>query len=105
MSDLPKITHLQFLVLELLAPRPQMGRDLRGRLEDSGIRISRPAFYQLMLRLEDADYISGTYHTKVIDGQTIKEREYRVTPQGVGGFNSALDFYTRPRMLPGLAYA
>ncbi len=104
-DPLPKITHLQCLVLEMLGPRPRVGRELRDLLANSGVHVTRPAFYQLMLRLEDSGHASGAYCTKVVDGQTIKERQYCITAAGIRAFNEALDFYSRPRIAVGLAYA
>ena len=48
---IPKITHLQFLVLGQLRGQEQAGRVLREALAAHGVRRSAPAFYQLMARL------------------------------------------------------
>ena len=90
---LPGITHLQFLVLGLLHDQPQAGRDIRAELHRHGVRRSAPAFYQMMARLEDAAFVEGWYDQKVVDGQLIKERHYRLRPAGVRAWRATRDFY------------
>lgn len=90
---IPSITHLQFLVLGLLMDAEISGRELRERLVDAGERKSGPAFYQFMARLEDARLVEGSYDEKVIDGQRIKERRYKITGQGIAAWEEVRDFY------------
>jgi DNA-binding PadR family transcriptional regulator len=90
---LPDITHLQFLLLAALMDGERSGRELREVLANEGERKSGPAFYQLMARMEDAKLVKGRYDQKVVDGQIIKERVYKVTGAGVGAFESVRDFY------------
>ena len=90
---IPEITHLQFLVLGMLRQSPQLGRHLRRELTRHGVRRSGPAFYQMMARLEDAALVDGAYDQKIVAGQIIKERRYRLTPAGAGAWNRTRDFY------------
>ena len=90
---LPDITHLQFLVLEALSGDEQAGRDLRRHLASYGLRKSAPAFYQMMGRLEDAVLVEGWYDQKVVAGQHIKERRYRVTKAGARALAETRAFY------------
>jgi DNA-binding PadR family transcriptional regulator len=90
---LPGITHLQFLVLGLLHDQPQAGRDIRTQLQRHGVRRTAPAFYQMMARLEDAGLVEGWYDQKVVDGQLIKERHYRLRPAGARAWGLTRDFY------------
>ena len=90
---IPAITHLQFLVLGMLRGAPRHGRHLRRELTRHGVRRTGPAFYQLMARLEDAEFVTGEYDQKIVDGQIIKERRYRLTPAGAAAWNSTRDFY------------
>ena len=90
---LPAITHLQFLVLGLLRDHPQAGRDIRAELQRHGVRRTAPAFYQMMARLEDASLVEGWYDQKVVDGQLIKERHYRLRPAGTRAWTVTRDFY------------
>ena len=90
---LPAITHLQFLVLGLLRDHPHAGRDIRTALQRHGVRRTAPAFYQMMARLEDAGLVEGWYDQKVVDGQLIKERHYRVRPAGARAWAVTRDFY------------
>lgn len=90
---LPAITHLQFLVLGLLRDQPQAGRDIRAELQRHGVRRTAPAFYQMMARLEDAGMVEGWYDQKVVEGQLIKERHYRLRPAGARAWAVTRDFY------------
>jgi DNA-binding PadR family transcriptional regulator len=90
---MPDITHLQFLVLGMLRQSPRLGRHLRRELARHGVRRSGPAFYQMMARLEDAGLVDGEYDQKIVAGQIIKERRYRVTPDGAAAWNATRDFY------------
>jgi DNA-binding PadR family transcriptional regulator len=90
---LPVITHLQFAVLGLLHDQTRAGRDIREELRRFGVRRSAPAFYQMMARLEDAGYVEGWYEQKVIEGQLIKERSYRLRPAGARAWAATRDFY------------
>jgi hypothetical protein len=106
----PEITNLQILVLEALLRGEQTGRGVRVVLAEHGVRKSAPAFYQLMARLEDGGLIEGRYESKVVDGQPIKERRYRLTGVGERTWESAVDFYRERaraagRRRPGLAGA
>jgi DNA-binding PadR family transcriptional regulator len=90
---LPEITHLQFLVLEALAERETSGRALRAMLATYGITNSAPAFYQMMSRLEEAGLADGWYDQRVVDGQHIKERCYRLAKAGKRTLADTRSFY------------
>ena len=90
---LPALTHLQFLVLEALAERECAGRDLRKLLASYGVRNSAPAFYQMMGRLEEARLVEGWYDQKLVGGQPIKERRYRVMKAGLRAAAGTRAFY------------
>lgn len=93
MSDLPEITHLQFLILGALRQQEAAGRDLRELLQQKQAARSGPAFYQMMARLEDAGLVHGEYRQQSIGGQTIKERHYRIQPAGERAWQATRDFY------------
>ena len=90
---LPALTHLQFLVLETLIEADCAGRNLRKLLASYGVRNSGPAFYQMMGRLEEAKLVDGAYDQKVVAGQHIKERRYRITKAGVRAVADTRAFY------------
>lgn len=92
-KSLPPITHLQFLVLEALTDVEQAGRDLRELLAGYGLRNSAPAFYQMMARLEVAGLVEGWYDQKLVAGQNVKERRYRVTKAGERSVEATRSFY------------
>src|SRR4051812_16005084 len=90
---LPTITHLQFLVLDALAESEMPGRDVRARLSAHAIRNSAPAFYQMMARLEDAGLVEGWYDQKLVQGQNVKERRYKLTRRGERAIADTRAFY------------
>jgi len=92
---IPELTHLQLLVLECLGTQKRPGRQLRQFLAQSGSKKSGPAFYQLMARLEEAGLVEGEYSQKIVEGQIIKERWYRITGEGARAAQRTLDFYSR----------
>jgi hypothetical protein len=91
--SLPEITHLQFLVLDLLLQGEQSGKVLREKMADHGVRKTGPAFYQMMARLEDGRFVHGSYDQKIIDGQIIKERKYRILANGIKAVEQIREFY------------
>ena len=90
---LPDLTHLQFAIVDVLGPREKSGRELRQGLQKLRIRKSGPAFYQLMARLEEAGVVKGRYDQKIVEGQIIKERRYKLTGKGVRAWQRSRDFY------------
>ena len=93
-ARLPKITHLQFLVLGLLRERERPGRVIREALAAHGVRRSAPAFYQLMARLERDRLVDGWYKQVSAGAQAVTERRYRLRPAGAKLWTEARDFYT-----------
>lgn len=89
----PEITHLQFLVLGVLLDGEQTGRNVREQLAEVGHPKNGPAFYQFMSRLEDAKLIEGWYDEKIVAGQRIKERVYRITADGESAWRDTQEFY------------
>jgi DNA-binding PadR family transcriptional regulator len=84
------------------------GRELRQRLAKQGARKTGPAFYQLMARLEEARFVQGEYAQKIVEGQIIKERTYRMTAEGEKALRRTLSFYSQrdpSQSTGGLIYA
>jgi DNA-binding PadR family transcriptional regulator len=90
---IPRISHLQFVVLDALRTGERSGRELRTILAGYGVRTSLPAFYQAMARLEDHGMVSGRYEPKVVAGQTCRERRYQITGPGRSAWKTVRDFY------------
>jgi DNA-binding PadR family transcriptional regulator len=93
MKKLPELSHLQVLVLECLGTHKRSGRELRHLLAENKVKKTGPAFYQLMARLEEARFVEGEYSQKIVEGQIIKERSYRVTATGEKALRSTHEFY------------
>ena len=90
---MPRITHLQFLVLGLVRASEQPGRVVREALAAHGVKRSAAAFYQLMARLERDRLIEGWYEQVVVGDQSVTERRYRIRPAGTKLWLEARDFY------------
>lgn len=100
---IPRLTHLQFLVLGLLHDGEQPGRVLRETLAAHGARRTAPAFYQLMARLERDGLVEGRYEQITVNDQAVTERRYAIRPHGARLWTEARDFYAaaasaRPRL-------
>lgn len=100
-EGLPQLTHLQFLVLSLIGPRQALGGQVRSRMAHDGVRLTAPAFYQLMARLEDAGLVTGQYVRADGANRALRFRAYRVTGAGVTAVNQSREFYYS-RVTPGV---
>lgn len=93
MARIPKLTHLQFLILGILRGERKSGKSVRNQLQRRGIRKSGPAFYQLMARLEDVGFVRGWYEQEIVNGQIIRERNYEITAAGLRAWQASCEFY------------
>ena len=66
---------------------------MRALLSSVGVRNSGPAFYQMMARLEESGLVEGWYEQKILAGQTLKERRYRLTRTGLRAVSDTRAFY------------
>jgi DNA-binding PadR family transcriptional regulator len=89
---IPSITFLQYLVLSILLDGEISGRELRARMAEAGEKKTGPSFYQFMSRLETGNLVRGWYDPKVVDGQPIKERRYKITGSGITAWENAEAF-------------
>ncbi len=92
MNPTPRLSHLQFLVLGTLLQGSRPGREVRDELRRFGVKRSGPGFYQLMARLEEAELVEGSYKQKIIAGQIIRERSYRLRGTGRTAWNRCRKF-------------
>ena len=90
---IPRLSHIQFMILVFLQARDSTGKEIRGALDQAGVRRSGPGFYQIMSRLEDAGFIRGEYQQDVVAGQIIRERRYQITAGGRRSCRDSRDFY------------
>lgn len=91
--NLPKCSHLQVAVLSCLGTDELSGRELRAALKAAGFKKSGAAFYQLMARLEDSDWVAGRYEEDTLHGEKVRERRYKVTGSGREARALAISFY------------
>ena len=95
-TELPELTSLQFLVIDIIGAHKMRGVEIREQLKgEHKINKTGPAFYQLMARLEESKFVEGWYEQEVIDGQIIKQRCYRVTGLGERARRDTLQFYSQ----------
>lgn len=92
MGKTPRLSHLQFLVLGTLLKGPRPGREIRNALSRFGENRSGPGFYQLMARLEEATLVEGSYDQKIVEGQIIRQRTYRLRTPGRSAWNQCRKF-------------
>lgn len=103
--SLPTLSHLQAVVLDLLGPRELSGRELREFLKSKKLKKSGPAFYQLMARLEDSKFVEGFYEDKIVKGQRIRERRYRLKGEGAKALLESRRFYIEGFTWEGVSHA
>ena len=107
LAGIPRLSHLQFLVVGILRGTSLPGRKIREELRDFQVKKSGPAFYQLMARLEDAGLVEGRYNQEIVSSQIIRERHYTLTADGAGAWDRSRDFYLGAirgfEGMPGLA--
>jgi DNA-binding PadR family transcriptional regulator len=97
---LPDLSHLQFVVLACLTQQ-RTGREIRDQLKQFRVRQSGPAFYQMMARLERGGLVKGWYTQQVVEGQIIKERQYRITAAGGRACEECRRFYAESQAASG----
>jgi len=90
----PQISHLQFKVLACLMKGEMHGKNIRQAIAAEGVKQSNPAFYQLMARMEKADYVSSRYDQSIHDGIPLTECVYRITKTGQKTAESTIEFYS-----------
>jgi DNA-binding PadR family transcriptional regulator len=95
---IPDLSALQFLVIRALGGKERPGKEIRGKIAEYDHRMSKPAFYQLMARLEEAGFVKGVYHLVEIAGQVAKERHYKVTAKGLEAYNATTRFFQPDRL-------
>jgi PadR family transcriptional regulator PadR len=92
----PPLSSLQFLVLQVIGAVERSGKEVREKLAQHGHRKSLPSFYQLMARLEDSGFVTGSYRLINIEGQIVKERWYKISAAGIRACETTKGFYSGP---------
>lgn len=94
---LPKITHLQVVILSTLSSGSLPGKEVRAALTKAGRAMSLPAFYQATARMEDEGLIVGEYRQTPVEAKTLRERVYKLSPRGAAALRQAFTFYDQLR--------
>ena len=103
MSD-SNLSNHQFAILSIIRASEVRGKEIRDHLKKlkiSKISKSGPAFYQLMSRMEEAGLVSSKFDQRIIDGQIIKEKKYKIKAKGARSLESTIDFNNRVTALHG----
>lgn len=95
-ETLPTITHLQFLVLDLLT---KASDGLSAQLLKDGVAgvspdYGGPKFYQLMGRLAEVDFVEITSRDIAVADGTVTRSFYKVTPAGAAAWRITTEFYS-----------
>lgn len=91
---LPPLSHLQVVVLRSLGSQRMSGIEVRSILSRKKLLRSSPAFYQFMSRLEKENFIEGEYASRLVGGNSIKERFYCITNRGEHALRATIRFYS-----------
>lgn len=92
---LPTLTHLQFLVLDILArfPRGTSAQNLREAMLQVGHDQRGPKFYQLMGRLNEAGMVESWQQEFDVAGSDVSRTFYKLTAAGRIAWRITLEFY------------
>ena len=91
----PKLTILQICILNLMGGSQVKGAELRDLLERNDNPLSIPGFSSVMLRLEKAGLVTGSYVTTQVNGHTIREKYFEVTSEGEKALSEAQDYIVK----------
>jgi len=99
-AELPELTPLQFLVIWLLLDGRKTGRELRRQLASWGAATSKPAFSQMIRRLESARLVRSD---RVCEepGPALHYCVYQARLKGIQRWRAARAFYARLQEPPG----
>lgn len=92
---LPTLTHLQFLVLDVLTRRHEgaSAQEVMDELSSFSADYRGPKFYQLMGRLADSHLITSWSQDFDAAGTTVTRTFYRIAPEGATAWRITCAFY------------
>lgn len=91
---LPELSHLQFFALVSLGHETLSGENLRKVMGRDRPR-TLAAFYQLMARLEQSQYVVVERIDRMRGNQHIQECRYTLTTKGRKQMKASIDFYEK----------
>lgn len=91
---LPKMSCLQFLVVQLLFAGPQSGAELRRKLNEAGAKLDPPAFSRLMRRMDEVGHAYPQSEDEPSGDRLLCPRRFEVTDLGVALWKEVRAFYT-----------
>lgn len=94
-GTLPTLTHLQFLVLDLIqnAHGAIAAQQLQGALAAAGVEHRGPKFYQLMKRLEEGGYVESKQQAFSVAGGEVQRTAYGLHKSGHVAWRLTREFY------------
>lgn len=92
---LPTLTHLQFLVLDVLASTSEgaSSQEIQDAIASYGQDYRGPKFYQLMKRLERDKLLESWSQAFDVAGSEVTRTFYRATAAGLVSWRLTLQFY------------
>ena len=104
--QIPTLTHLQFLVIDLLCShaKEMSSPQVQGALSALGLEQRGPKFYQLMTRLAESGMIISFTQSFDIAGSEVQRTFYKATKQGIVAWRLTRAFYaTRLKIKDGMS--
>lgn len=94
-GNLPQVTHLQFLVLDVLLRQSEgtSATTLRTELKQHGQGREGPKFYQMMRRLAQTGMIESWSEHFDVGGGEVERTFYRATDIGRMAWRLTVEFY------------
>jgi hypothetical protein len=93
--ELPTLTHLQFLVLDLMGSQGDgtSAQQLQANLLALNVDQTGPKFYQLMKRLEEGGYVESSQTRIEVAGGEVQRTFYKITNAGTVAWRLTGEFY------------
>jgi hypothetical protein len=101
--NLPRISHLQFLTLHILASESQAmpASLLNKEIARFSPEYGGPKFYQLMKRLTEGGLVETTSRTLEVSGAPVTRTFYSLASDGRKAMDETLAFYVERSTCPG----
>lgn len=94
-TKLPTITHLQFLILNIIYHEERSSIEIQNSLFQCGIIMSHPSFHQLLDRMLTAGWVKRRKATASYKNRPCVQSFYTLTRDGGGAHDKTMGFYIR----------
>jgi len=95
-SGLPELTHLQFLIIDILRQELEgtPARFIRQKMDNAGVERQRPVFYNAMARLVERGLVEAWTEVFDVAGEDVSRTHYRTTPEAEKAWKFTHQFYS-----------